>query len=134
NRPEYAGASILVAGSNFGCGSSREGAVWALAGLGIRAIIAPSFGEIFFNNCFENGMLPIRLPADVVRRLQRQLTEGQGERKIGIDLERCKITAPDGEVIAFDVPQLKREALLEGLDSIAVTLKREALIAAYQTR
>ncbi len=134
NRPEFAGASILVAGANFGCGSSREGAVWALAGLGLRAIVAPSFGEIFFNNCFENGLLPVRLPADLVRRLQRQLNEGSQGREMAIDLERCELAGPDGEVIPFAVPRLKREALLEGLDSIAITLKRDALIAAYQAR
>ncbi|MCK9513903.1 MAG: 3-isopropylmalate dehydratase small subunit [Pigmentiphaga sp.] len=134
NRPEYADATILVTGSNFGCGSSREGAVWALAGLGIRAVVAPGFGEIFFNNCFENGLLPIRLAANIVRRLQRQLAEGLHGRRLGIDLERCELTAPDGEVLSFAVPRLKREALLEGLDSIAVTQKRDARIAAYQDR
>lgn len=138
NRPPFRGAGILVADENFGCGSSREMAVWAVAGLGIRCVIAPSFGEIFFGNCFQNGVLPIRLPADVVAQFQAQLataTPGTPERAtLTVDLRRQTISTPWGEPVRFEVEPLRREALLDGLDPIGVTLKRAAAIDAFQTR
>jgi len=130
NQPAYRNASILIAGRNFGCGSSREGAVWALAAIGMRAVIAPSFGPIFYNNCFQNGVLPVILDEDVVVGLADQ---ADGSR-YGIDLEAQTITDPAGADISFEVPPLKREALLQGLDAIAATLLRESEIAAFQER
>jgi len=138
HRPPFRGAGILVASDNFGCGSSREMAVWAVAGLGIRCVIAPSFGEIFFGNCFQNGVLPIRLPADVVARFQAQLAtataDTPGRATLTVDLRRQTISAPWGEELRFEVEALRREALLEGLDPIGVTLKRAAAIDAFQAR
>lgn len=138
NREPFRGAGILVAQENFGCGSSREMAVWAVAGMGIRCVIAPSFGEIFFGNCFQNGVLPIRLPADQVAQIQSQLaqaTPDTSERAtLTVDLRQQRILTPWGEPLPFTVEPLRREALLEGLDPIAVTLKRSAAIAAFQAR
>ena len=138
NRPPFRGAGILVAGENFGCGSSREMAVWAVAGLGIRCVIAPSFGEIFFGNCFQNGVLPIRLPAEVVAQFHAKLAEATPatpERATRtVDLRQQLITTPWGEPVRFEVEALRREALLEGLDPIGVTLKRAAAIDAFQAR
>lgn len=129
NRPEYAGAPILFAGANFGSGSSREPAVWALQGLGLRCIVAPSFGDIFFGNCFQNGLLPIRLGAAQIEALGAQCG---GSAKFRVDLNTCAITAPDGSVEPFDVDPLRRAALLEGLDDIGLTLKDDTLIRAWQ--
>lgn len=138
NRAPFRGAGILVAGENFGCGSSREMAVWAVAGMGIRCVIAPSFGEIFFGNCFQNGVLPIRLPAQSVADLQQQLaqaTPGTPERAtLTVDLTQQRIFTPAGEPLQFTVEPLRREALLEGLDPIGITLKRSAAIDAFQAR
>jgi 3-isopropylmalate/(R)-2-methylmalate dehydratase small subunit len=138
NRPPFRGAGILVAGENFGCGSSREMAVWAIAGMGIRCVIAPSFGEIFAGNCFQNGVLPIRLPAAVVAELQARLaaaTPDTPERAtLTVDLRQQLISTPWGERVPFQVEPLRREALLEGLDPIAVTLKRVAAIDAFEAR
>jgi len=137
NQPAYRGATILVAGANFGCGSSREAAVWSLAAMGYRCVIAPSFGDIFFNNCFQNGMLPIVLPAATVAELTKE-AECNGDdaaagRTFTIDLEQQVIIAPSGARVAFKVDAAKRRALLEGLEEIQMTLAREAEIADFQT-
>ena len=138
HREPFRSAQILVAGDNFGCGSSREQAVWAIAGLGIRCVIAPSFGEIFHGNCVQNGVLPIRLPAQSVTDLLAMLaaaTVATPERAtLTVDLLQQRIDTPNGSTIAFEVNPLRREALIEGLDSIALTLKRTARIDAFQAR
>lgn len=131
DRPAFRGAPILVAGRNFGCGSSREGAVWALMGLGLRAVIAESFGDIFFNNCFQNGLLPVVLPQETVDRLAAEAGTGA---PVTIDLVACEVRAPSGAVIPFAVDPQRRQALLEGLDEIGATLKRDAEIIAWQAR
>lgn len=130
NQPQFREAPILVAGRNFGCGSSREGAVWALLGRGIRCVIAESFGDIFFNNCFQNGVLPIRLPAASVQRIVTQAADGAS---VTVDLTACHIALPDSSVIPFEVDLMRREALLEGLDDIQKTLKLEPAITAWQS-
>jgi 3-isopropylmalate/(R)-2-methylmalate dehydratase small subunit len=132
NREPWRRAGILVAGENFGCGSSREMAVWALAGMGIRCVIAPSFGEIFFNNCFENGLLPVRLPQATVERLAALLLDDPERAELTVDLARQRIVTPAGEEIGFEVDPLRRKSLLEGLDAIGVTLSRAAEIDAWQ--
>jgi 3-isopropylmalate/(R)-2-methylmalate dehydratase small subunit len=129
NRPMFRGAPILLAGDNFGCGSSREGAVWALQGLGVRCVIAPSFGDIFYSNCFQNGVLPIRLPASEVEALAAACADGA---PLTVDLERRMLIAPSGAQTAFTIDPLRREALLHGLDDIGLTLRDEALIRAWQ--
>lgn len=129
NRPEFRNAPFLLAGENFGCGSSREGAVWALQGLGIRCVIAPSFGDIFFSNCFQNGMLPIRLPRPQIQRLADACANGAS---LTADLRACTLTAATGEPIAFEVDPLRREGLLHGLDDIGLTLKDDDLITGWQ--
>lgn len=130
-QPAYRGAPILVAGSNFGCGSSREGAVTAIAGMGIRCVIADSFGDIFYANCFQNGLLPIRLdPAGIAR--VAAVAEAHGE--LTVDLERQAILLPDGEVIAFAIAAIRKEGLLKGLDDIGLSLSELDAIRAWQTR
>jgi 3-isopropylmalate/(R)-2-methylmalate dehydratase small subunit len=136
NQPEYRGAKILLAAENFGCGSSREAAVWALWDMGFRCVIAPSFGDIFFGNCFQNGMLPIVLPAPVVAELAAEI-EAAAQRQsnataLTVDLERLVITTPSGREVAFTVDAAKRQALLDGLDEIGMTQRRESEIAAFQ--
>ncbi len=132
NRPPYRGAPILLAGPNFGCGSSREGAVWALMGMGFRAVLAPSFGDIFFNNCFQNGLLPVVLPEETIRRIATETEAAQGARHTVVDLVRQVVVTPEGAEIPFRVDARKREALLEGLDDIALTLRLRDRIAAWQ--
>jgi 3-isopropylmalate/(R)-2-methylmalate dehydratase small subunit len=138
NRPPFRGAGILVADENFGCGSSREMAVWAVAGMGIRCVIAPSFGEIFAGNCFQNGVLPIRLPAAVVAGFQARLVEATPDTSqratLTVDLQQQLIFTSWGDPVPFQVEPLRREALLEGLDPIGVTLKRVAAIDAFEAR
>ncbi len=134
DRPAFRGAPILLAGENFGCGSSREGAVWALQGLGVRCVIAPSFGDIFFNNCFQNGVLPLRLPPDAVRRIAAETEAAPGNARTTVDLARQVVVTPSGQAIPFDVDARRKAALLEGLDEIALTLKRAGEIAAWQAR
>jgi 3-isopropylmalate/(R)-2-methylmalate dehydratase small subunit len=134
NDPAYEGAVILVAGDNFGCGSSREHAVWGLAAYGIRCVIAPSFGEIFYNNCFVNGLLPIVLDGEHVQAIADQLSAGTGERTMTVDLEAQTIATPDGSAVPFDVDAARRETLLEGLDAIGMTLKLTDEIAAFQAQ
>ncbi|MGE0715741.1 MAG: 3-isopropylmalate dehydratase small subunit [Alphaproteobacteria bacterium] len=132
NKPAYKDARILVGDVNFACGSSREGAVYALHDAGFRAVIAPSFGDIFFNNCFKNGFLPIVLPADVVAEIRRTLTESPGT-KLQIDLERQTVTRGN-DVWTFEVEPLRKQTLLEGLDDIQLTLKQEKTMNAFEER
>jgi 3-isopropylmalate/(R)-2-methylmalate dehydratase small subunit len=131
NRPQYRDSPILLAGPNFGCGSSREGAVWALMGMGFRAVIAPSFGDIFFNNCTQNGMLPIVLPMDIIDRIAAETEATQGARHTTVDLARQVVVTPDGAEIPFTVDGRKKEALLLGLDDIALTLRLKDRIDAW---
>lgn len=133
NRPEHAGAQVLVAGDNFGCGSSREGAVWALMGAGFRCVVAPSFGDIFFNNCFQNGVLPVRLSRAAVEDLAAQVARDPPAHVV-VDLEACTLTRPDGTVDRFELPAPRRAALLQGLDEVAATLARLDEIEAWRAR
>ena len=132
NQTRFRGAPILLAGDNFGCGSSREGAVWALKYWGVRCVIAPGFGDIFRGNCFQNGLLPVVLPADQVERLAAQCLGA--DARVTVDLERQLVIAPDGEEMPFAIEAIRREALLEGLDDIGLTLRHADLIAAFQAR
>ena len=131
NEAAFRGAPFVLAGPNFGCGSSREGAVWALQGLGVRCVIAPSYGDIFYSNCFQNGVLPIRLPLAQVEALAEQASNGS---PLTVDLEKRTIAAPDGTRITFAIDPLRREALLHGLDDIGLTLKDDTLIRSWQER
>ncbi len=133
NQARYQGASVLLARENFGCGSSREHAPWALEDYGFRAIIAPSFADIFFNNCFKNGVLPIVLGADVVDRLFQQAEATPGYR-LSIDLAAQTVTTPAGEAIPFDVDGERKHRLLNGLDDIGLTLQYTDQIKAYEAR
>ncbi len=133
NQPRYEGASILLARDNFGCGSSREHAVWALLDYGIRVVIAPSFADIFYSNCFKNGVLPITLDAATVDRLFRAVEAQPGYRLV-VDLARQRITLPDGEEIAFEIDAFRRDCLLAGLDEIGLTLQHADEIRAYEAR
>ena len=122
----------MIAGANFGCGSSREHAPWALLDQGIRCVIAPSFADIFYNNCFKNGILPIALPQSIVEKM---MDEANGGNHIfTVDLENMKITLPDGEVVEFDLDGSRRHNLLEGLDDIGLTLQAEERISEFETR
>jgi 3-isopropylmalate/(R)-2-methylmalate dehydratase small subunit len=132
NREPYRQAEILVTGPNFGCGSSREGAVWALQEMGIRAVIGSGFGDIFFANCFQNGILPIVVDKDIVDRLAAEVEHTQGEGRIGIDLQEQIITSPAGNRHHFEIDPRRREGLLEGLDEVALTLQRDDEIRAFQ--
>lgn len=132
NQSRYEGAKILLARENFGCGSSREHAVWALENYGIRVIIAPSFADIFFGNCFKNGLLPIVLPAATVDALFSSVCATPGYR-LHIDLPAEVIIQPNGEVIAFRVDGFRKHCLVNGLDDIALTLARSESIRAYET-
>ncbi len=136
NKPQYQGASILLAGVNFGCGSSREHAVWALKEFGIRSVIAPSFGAIFYNNCIRNGLLPIVLSDDIVSELatqvEQQVEQDPPSRLIHIDLHQGLVTAPNGDTYAFDIDPGPRDMLLNGLDMIGLTLQHKAEIDAFQ--
>ena len=132
NREPYRQAEILVTGPNFGCGSSREGAVWSLQELGIRAIIGSGFGDIFFANCFQNGILPIVVDKAVVDGLAAEVEHSQGAGRIGIDLEEQTITSPSGTRHRFEIDPRRRAGLLEGLDEVALTLRRDHEIRAFQ--
>jgi len=132
NHEPFRQAQILVGNINFGCGSSREMAVWAVAGMGIRCIIAPSFGDIFFSNCFQNGLLPVILPGNVAEKLGAALAADPARAKVTVDLARQKVIAPDGAVHTFEIEPLRKKALLEGLDEIGLTRLRDAEIAAFQ--
>ena len=133
NFPRYQGASVLLARDNFGCGSSREHAPWALEDYGIRAIIAPSFADIFYNNCFKNGILPIVLDAAVVDRLFSECEASAGYR-LNVDLGKQTVTTPAGEVLAFEVDGGRKHRLLNGLDDIGLTLKKAPKIAAFEEK
>jgi 3-isopropylmalate/(R)-2-methylmalate dehydratase small subunit len=131
NRTHYRGAPILLAGANFGCGSSREPAVWALDGMGVRVIIARSFGSIFYANCLRNGLLPVTLPAEAHSRLV-QLGSGEQPLTLTVDLQACAVILPDGEMLTFEIEPARRRALLEGLDEIGQTLLSMPDIIAFQ--
>jgi 3-isopropylmalate/(R)-2-methylmalate dehydratase small subunit len=131
NKPAYRKAQILVAGENFGCGSSREHAPWALLDFGIRCVIAPSFADIFYNNCFKNGILPIRLPQEIVDKLLDDASRGSNAR-ISVDLEALEIRGPDGGMVKFEVDEFRRQCLLNGWDDIGLTLLQDDKIAAYE--
>ncbi len=131
NQPRYAGASILLARDNFGCGSSREHAPWAIDQYGFRAIIAPSFADIFFNNCFKNGLLPIALPAAVVAELFAEVAANEGY-SLTIDLEQQTIVKPDGSSIPFEVQAFRKYCLLNGFDDIGLTLRHADKIKAFE--
>jgi 3-isopropylmalate/(R)-2-methylmalate dehydratase small subunit len=133
NQPRYQGAQILLARENFGCGSSREHAPWALEDYGFRVIIAPSFADIFFNNCFKNGLLPIRLSAGQVDELFKAVAANVGY-KLKIDLERQTISAPDGRIYKFEVEAFRKHCLLNGLDDIGLTLQHVDEIKAYEVK
>ena len=133
NQPRYANASILLARKNFGCGSSREHAVWALDDYGIRAVIAPSFADIFFNNCFKSGLLPIVLDEQIVDGMFARVAALEGYR-LRIDLPEQKVTDPDGESFTFELDGFRKQCLLEGLDDIGVTLQHAEAIRDYEAR
>ena len=132
NQPAYRQAEILVAGDNFGCGSSREHAPWALLDFGIRCIIAPSFADIFYNNCFKNGILPIVLPQEEVDKLLDDAARDLNAT-VTIDLENQQITGPDGGVIGFELDPFRKQCLMEGLDDIGLTLQKAEAIDTYET-
>ena len=132
NQAAYREAQILVAGDNFGCGSSREHAPWALLDFGIRCIIAPSFADIFYNNCFKNGILPIVLPQEEVNKLLDDAARG-ANATVTIDLENQQITGPDGGVIGFELDPFRKQCLMEGLDDIGLTLQKAEAIDTYET-
>jgi 3-isopropylmalate/(R)-2-methylmalate dehydratase small subunit len=134
NRRPYREARIMIAGDNFACGSSREAAVWALQSFGIRCVIAPSFGPIFYNNCFQNGVLPVVVPAKVVVDLAAEVEATQGEGKVVVDLARCVVVSPSGKETPFTIDALLREGMLKGLDQIELTRAREPQIRAFQAR
>ena len=133
NRPAYRQAGILVAGANFGCGSSREHAPWALLDFGIRCIVAPSFADIFYNNCFKNGILPIVLAQTDVDRVMEDAERG-ANATVTVDLENQEIRGPDGGVIRFEIDPFRKHCLLNGLDDIGLTLQHEAAIDRYEAQ
>ena len=132
NREPYRQAEILITGPNFGCGSSREGAVWSLQEMGIRAIIGSSFGDIFFANCFQNGILPIVVDKEIVDGLAAEAEHSQGAGRVSVDLEAQTITSPSGQQHRFEIDPRRRAGLLKGLDEVALTLQRDAEIRAFQ--
>jgi len=133
NKPGYENATILVAGRNFGCGSSREHAPWALEDMGFRTIIAPSYADIFFNNCFQNGMLPIVLPEETVNELLNRAKERPGYQ-LTVDLEDQSISDEEGVVAHFEVDEFRKRCLLNGLDSVGLTLQHEDAIDAFEEK
>ena len=133
NQPRYRGASILLARQNFGCGSSREHAPWSLMDSGFRVVVAPSFADIFYNNCFKNGMLPVTLPEDVVDTLF-QKTAGTEGFSLTVDLENQSLTDGEGVSFKFEIDPFRKKCLLEGLDDISLTLQHEEKIRAYEAR
>jgi 3-isopropylmalate/(R)-2-methylmalate dehydratase small subunit len=133
NKPAYRNAQILVAGQNFGCGSSREHAPWALLDFGIRCVIAPSFADIFYNNCFKNGILPIVLPQEDVDKLMDDANRGSNA-VVTVDLEKQEIRGPDGGMIKFDVDAFRKQCLLNGWDDIGLTLRREEQIDDFEAK
>ena len=133
NQPQYREAQILVAGDNFGCGSSREHAPWALLDFGIRCVISTSFADIFYNNCFKNGILPIALPQEAIDVLMKDAEKGSNAR-IDVDLEAQTVTSSDGEVFSFEVDSFKKYCLLNGLDDIGLSLEKAASIDAFEAK
>ena len=132
NQEPYRRAQILLSGDNFGCGSSREHAVWALAEWGIRAIITPGFGDIFYGNCVLNGILPVVLDAGIVEKLAAQVEADPANNQIAVNLEGCSVTGPDGSEYNFEIAPADQEMLLKGLDGIAITMRRDDQIIAFQ--
>jgi len=133
NQPRYQGATILLARDNFGCGSSREHAPWALEDYGFRAILAPSYADIFFNNCFKNGLLPIVLDRELIASLFEAVAHTEGYQ-LEVDLSQQKVVKPDGSSLDFEVDPFRRHCLLNGLDDISLTLEDAAQIEAFETR
>jgi 3-isopropylmalate/(R)-2-methylmalate dehydratase small subunit len=133
NQPAYRKAEVLIAGDNFGCGSSREHAPWALLDFGIRSVIATSFADIFYNNCFKNGILPIVLPEDVVNTLMEDARRGENAR-ITVDLESQTVTTSDGQSFGFEVDAFKKHCLMNGLDDIGLTMEKAPSIDSYEAR
>jgi 3-isopropylmalate/(R)-2-methylmalate dehydratase small subunit len=133
NQPAYRKAQILIAGENFGCGSSREHAPWALLDFGIRAVIAPSFADIFHTNSLKNGVLPIRLPQEICAQLMDDARKGANAR-ITIDLEKQTITRPDGQTVHFEIGAFHKSCLLQGIDEIGMTLKKDKAIAGFEDK
>lgn len=133
NQPQYRAAEILVAGENFGCGSSREHAPWAIKDFGIRCVIAPSFADIFYNNCFKNGILPIALPQETVDVLMADAEKGANAR-ISVDLEEQTVTTSDGQSFSFEVDAFKKHCLLNGLDDIGLTMEQAPAIDAFEAK
>ena len=133
NKAQYREAQILIAGDNFGCGSSREHAPWAIADFGIKCVVSTSFADIFFNNCFKNGILPIVLPQETVDVLMADAEKGANAR-MEVDLEAQTITTSDGETFAFEVDSFKKHCLLNGLDDIGLTMEKAGSIDAYESR
>lgn len=131
NQEAYKNASILIAGDNFGCGSSREHAAWAIEDFGIRCVIAPSFSDIFYNNAFKNGMLLIRLPQEQIEDLTRQAEYG-ANAVFSIDLDSQTVTAPDGTTHTFEIDDFRKHCLLNGLDEIALTLEKDSKISSFE--
>ena len=133
NQPQYRDAQIIVAGDNFGCGSSREHAPWAIKDFGISCVISTSFADIFFNNCFKNGILPIVMPQDVVEVLMKDAEKGSNAR-IEVDLENQTVTTSDGESFSFEVDEFKKHCLLNGLDDIGLTMEKAASIDTFEAK
>ena len=133
NKPAYRKAQILVAGENFGCGSSREHAPWALLDYGIRCVISTSFADIFYNNCFQNGILPIKVSPEDLEKLMDDANRG-ANATLSIDLEKQEIRGPDGGVVNFEIDPFRKRCLLEGLDNIGLTLQEEKAIGAYEAK
>ncbi|MBS0237033.1 MAG: 3-isopropylmalate dehydratase small subunit [Proteobacteria bacterium] len=132
NKPQYRAATILVTGDNFGCGSSREHAPWALLDFGIRCVIAPDFADIFYNNCFQNGILPIKVPQSEVDKLMDDANRG-ANATLTVDLESQEIRGPDGGVIKFEIDPFRKHCLLNGLDNIGLTLEKGKQISSFES-
>jgi 3-isopropylmalate/(R)-2-methylmalate dehydratase small subunit len=133
NKPAYRNAEILIAGDNFGCGSSREHAPWALMDLGLRCVIAPSFADIFYGNCFKNGLLPIKLPQAIVDDLMQDAENG-ANAVFSVDLENLEITRPDGEVISFQVDGFRQHCMINGFDDISLTMEKGEKISEFEAK
>jgi 3-isopropylmalate/(R)-2-methylmalate dehydratase small subunit len=133
NKPAYRQAKIMVAGENFGCGSSREHAPWALLDFGIRCVIASSFADIFYNNCFKNGILPIKLPQEIVDELMDDARKGANAR-LSIDLDKQTITRPDGGIVKFEIDGFRKHCLLNGLDDVGLTLQKAPAIGSFEEK
>ena len=133
NKPAYQNAKILVAGANFGCGSSREHAAWSLLDFGFRVVFAPSFADIFYNNCFKNGILPIALPQEIIDKLMDDAERG-ANAVITVDLDKQEVRGPDGGTVKFDIDPFRKQCLMNGWDDIDLTLRHQSDISAYEKR